>query len=109
MFCPFCGRQIDDKADVCLGCGRTVANVRVNAQRDSDSFGWWWLGFFFPLIGFILWCVWTGETPLRAKRAGWGALIGAITSVALVILFYAALIVLGFAAALYYEIKRLSL
>ena len=60
MFCPYCGKEIDNIADVCLGCGRSVKKIKNSAQQDSSSVGWWWLGFFFPLIGFILWCVWTG-------------------------------------------------
>ncbi len=88
MFCPYCGKEINDKADICLGCGRSVKNIKKPVEQDSNSFGWWWLGFFFPFIGFILWLVWTGNTPLRAKRVGWGALVGAIVLVALVILVF---------------------
>ncbi len=105
MYCQYCGKEINDQADVCLGCGRSVKSIRTPVERDSNSVGWWWLGFFFPLIGFILWLVWTGNTPIRAKRAGWGALIGMIVSVVLVILFYVAIIVfsvaLGISAAEY--------
>ena len=96
MYCPHCGREVNMQADICLGCGRSVKNLKKAAQNDSKSVGWWWLGFFFPLIGFILWLVWTGDTPIRARRAGWGALIGMIVSVALVILFYVLIIALSF-------------
>lgn len=108
MFCPYCGKEINENAAVCLGCGRSVKNIRKPAEQDSNSVGWWWLGFFFPLIGFILWIVWTGNTPLRAKRVGWGALVGAIVSVVLVILIYSAIFAFTFmvgmniADAMYY-------
>lgn len=88
MFCPYCGKQIDDKAAVCLGCGRSVQNITNKSMQDSSSAGWWWLGFLCPIVGFILWCVWTGSTPMRAKRVGWGALIGVITSIVLIVLYY---------------------
>ncbi len=101
MFCPYCGKEIGEMADVCLGCGRSVKEVKNN-QQDSSSVGWWWLGFFFPMVGFVLWCIWTGSTPIRAKRAGWGALVGAITSVVLVVLLYVAIFVLAFISAMYY-------
>ena len=94
MFCPYCGRPIDEKADVCLGCGCSVQTIKNKSHSDSQSVGWWWLGFFFPFIGFILWCVWTGTSPQKARRVGWGAIVGAIVSVALVILIYVVYIVL---------------
>ena len=36
------------------------------------------LGFFIPIVGLILYLVWKDQTPLKAKSAGKGALIGAI-------------------------------
>lgn len=102
MFCPYCGKEIAEKATICVGCGRSVKSINHPAQRDSSSVGWWWLGFFFPLLGFILWCVWTGNTPIKAKRVGWGSLIGVIVSVASVVLFYAALIFLAIAESAFY-------
>ena len=97
MFCPHCGKEINNNADICLGCGRSVKNITRAAEKDSNNVGWWWLGFFFPLIGFILWLVWTGDTPMRAKRAGMGALVGVIVSVALVVISYIAIIALSVA------------
>ena len=102
MYCPYCGKQIDDKAAVCLGCGCPVEKFKNRAQQDSNSVGWWWLGFFFPIIGFILWCVWTGTAPTKARRAGWGALVGAITSVALIIFLYAMIFGLAIFGIMYY-------
>lgn len=108
MYCPHCGREINMQADICLGCGRSVKKIKKSAQNDSKSVGWWWLGFFFPLIGFVLWLVWTGDTPIRAKRVGWGALIGTIVSVAVTILFcvlifvFSVMIGINIADSLYY-------
>lgn len=48
------------------------------ATEDSGSAGWGVLGFFFPVIGLILFLVWKGTKPLCAKNAGIGALIGVI-------------------------------
>ena len=53
---------------------------------DAPSGGYAALGFFFPLIGLILYLIWKDRTPLRAKSAGKGALAGVITSVSLSIL-----------------------
>ena len=102
MFCPYCGKMVGEAADICLGCGRSVKGIKNDAQQDSSSIGWWWLGFFFPIIGFVLWCIWTGSTPMKAKRAGWGALVGMITSVALLVIIYISIFVITFLSVMYY-------
>lgn len=93
MFCPYCGKEINDNADICLGCGRNVKNIKKPVcDNERASAGWWWLGFFFPLVGFILWLVWSSSMPLRAKKTGWGALVGVIVSVALSIICFVAVV-----------------
>lgn len=52
---------------------------------DSGSFGWAVLGFFFPLVGLILFLVWKDSMPLSAKKAGIGALVGVISEAVLAI------------------------
>ena len=44
------------------------------------------LGFFFPIVGLILYLVWKDQTPLKAHSAGKGALIGVIVWTALSII-----------------------
>ena len=56
------------------------------APIDSGSFGWAVLGFFFPLVGLILFLVWKDSKPLSGKKAGIGALVGVITEVVLTVL-----------------------
>ena len=87
MFCTNCGREIDEKAAICLGCGCEVKNVR-NSAKDTGSIGWGFLGFFVPLAGFILWAVLNDTQPKNAKKAGIGAIIGIIASVVGIILLY---------------------
>ena len=87
MFCTNCGREIDEKAAVCLGCGCEVKNAR-NSAKDTGSIGWGFLGFFVPLAGFILWAVLNDTQPKNAKKAGIGAIIGIIASVVGIILLY---------------------
>ncbi|MBQ7968882.1 MAG: zinc-ribbon domain-containing protein [Clostridia bacterium] len=97
MFCPNCGREVDDKAAVCVGCGRSLPKLNNNVgEQDSNSAGWWWLGFFIPVAGFIIWLVSSGTTPKKARKAGIGALVGIITSVVLFIAFYVIMFLLGF-------------
>ena len=56
---------------------------------DSGSIGWWFLGFFVPIVGLILYLVWKDEKPLSARRAGWGALISVIVGGVLGIGYFA--------------------
>ena len=53
-----------------------------HGENEDASKGWIALGFFFPLIGLILYLVWYDEHRRRAKYAGKGALISVIVSVA---------------------------
>lgn len=53
---------------------------------DSGSFGWAVLGFFFPIVGLILYLVWKDTKPKSAKQAGMGALVSVIINVVLVII-----------------------
>lgn len=53
---------------------------------DTGSFGWAVLGFFFPIVGLILFLVWKTEKPVSAKQAGMGALASVISTVVLWIL-----------------------
>lgn len=93
MFCPNCGKEISDLASVCVNCGATFSKSAQKAD-DSASAGWWWLGFLVPIAGLIIWLTCKDETPNRAKKAGWGALISTIVSVALVILYFIAVFAL---------------
>ncbi|GHV82392.1 hypothetical protein AGMMS49991_09500 [Spirochaetia bacterium] len=90
-YCSHCGSEVLDDAIVCVKCGCSVSNINQQAvgginPNDAPSSGFAVLGFFFPLIGLILWIVWNNTSPLKAKSTGKGALIGVITSAALSIL-----------------------
>lgn len=94
MFCKYCGKQIDDEGgSFCPYCGKHLLEncppagspaqpppypaPRYNLQ-DLPNGGWTVLGFFFPLVGFILYLVWQTTFPIRSKLCGKGALIGVI-------------------------------
>lgn len=53
---------------------------------DTGSFGWAVLGFFFPIVGLILYIVWKDTKPLSARKAGMGALVSVIAVVVIWIL-----------------------
>ena len=93
-FCKNCGRQIDDNAVICPGCG--VAQNNTPAPVDNGGFGWGLLGCCIPIVGLILFLVWKDQKPNTAKAAG----IGALISVGLSVLFYIIGAVAGVAAGM---------
>ena len=49
------------------------------AKQETHTFWWGVLGYFFPLVGLILFLVWREEKPKTAESAGIGALFSVIT------------------------------
>lgn len=104
MFCPNCGKELDDRAVLCPGCGRIINEsgftpaVKSGARPDdAPSAGFAVLCFFFPILGLILFLVWNNDYPQRAKSCGKGALISVIVGVAVgVITFIILLAVLPY-------------
>ncbi len=86
-YCSNCGSEVDPAAVVCVKCGAAVG-MRSPVQ-DAPNFGYALLGFFFPIVGLVLYLVWKDQTPLRAASAGKGALVAVI----LIGVLYACLII----------------
>ncbi len=84
-YCRECGTMISAKAITCPKCGATQNN-QTEVQRDEASAGLKVLSFFFPIIGLILFCVYSQNSPNAAKEYGKWALIGFITGLAVVII-----------------------
>ena len=101
MYCRSCGKNIDDSATYCINCGTRFDNKEVD---DQSSFGFAILGFFIPIVGLILFLIYEGEKPKRAKSAGKGALIGFITKIVLSIILVILYVV--FAATLFTNISN---
>lgn len=106
MYCRQCGKELPDGAQFCPYCGaasnaENAGGQNAARQNGSDngyaappyppypprpypnpqdiySGGWIALGFFFPLVGLILYLVWQTELPNRARACGKGALVGVI-------------------------------
>ena len=85
-FCTKCGKELVDEAVVCIHCGCAVAGATTATaatpvvENDAPSTGFAVLGFFFPMIGLILYLLNMNTAPLKAKSAGKGALAGVIAS-----------------------------
>jgi hypothetical protein len=73
MFCQHCGEKILKDAVICPHCG--CATGKTN-KEDEPSIGLNLVGFLFPLVGLILYCVFLSDTPKKANAIGKWALIG---------------------------------
>lgn len=89
-YCPNCGAEMMDDAVICVKCGKQVAPMvsATPAVRDASSPGYGILGFFIPIVGLVLYLNWKKDTPLRAKSAGIGALIGFIVNMVVYFIYY---------------------
>lgn len=71
--------------------GAKSQNVSATQSQQTDlegsTVGWGILGFFIPIVGFILWLIWKDEHPARAKSAGIGCLVSICLGVVGVILY----------------------
>ena len=76
MYCADCGKQIDDDSAYCKYCGAQTGAEKAPADAnkpptgyyyatDEESKGYAALGFFFPVVGFILWLVWQDKYRKR--------------------------------------------
>lgn len=79
--------------------GSKSQNVSATQSQQTDSegstVGWGILGFFIPIVGFILWLVWKDEHPARSRSAGIGCLVsvclGVVGSIIYIIILFAIL------------------
>lgn len=86
MYCSRCGREIDDKALTCPYCGtKTMNNINTAIINDRPSFGYAFISFIIPLVGFILYLIYRDERPKRAKSALKGAAAGIVVYILIVI------------------------
>ena len=80
-YCKKCGQPLEDDYKVCPFCGTSVKeeyhqNRSSRQTQDQNELLWGVLGFFFPIVGLVLFLLWQEQRPLSAKNAGIGALIG---------------------------------
>ncbi len=128
MFCKQCGKEIEDGSTFCPFCGASQADDAQAQQQaqpaqqaqpqygqyqppytaqptytappvQESGAGWGVLGFFFPVVGLILFLVWKDDHPARSKGAGIGALVGVIVSVVGTVLLYVLYFVIMMGAA----------
>ena len=93
-FCRNCGKEIDDRAVLCVHCG-TSQDPNQKQTEDNGGFGWGLLGCCVPVVGLVLFLVWKDTKPKTAKAAGIGALVSTILAVLFYIVYFAIIIGIG--------------
>jgi len=88
MYCKKCGTLLDDKVQFCTNCGSSQSEGTKAPAAEGSTFGFALLGFFFPLIGLIIFFVYENKKPCRAKSSLKGAIAGIITSVVISLIFF---------------------
>ncbi len=105
--CPYCGEPIDQKEskeDIVskrlsiLEENKTVREeidainkeysfsaMKEEKVEDPGSIWYAVLGYFVPIVGFILFLVWKNEKPKSAKQAGIGALISFVLNLVCIV------------------------
>lgn len=82
--------------------GLDASSTQVQSAKEGGTVGWGILGFFLPIVGFILWLVWKDEHPARSRSAGIGCLVsvclGVVGSILYLIILFA---ILGFGSGAY--------
>lgn len=89
-YCRKCGAVIDEEAVVCPHCGVQQQYFATPPVNDSGSVGWAFLGFFIPLVGFILWLAWMDNKPKCSRMAG----IGVLCFIVAIVVFMASLTIM---------------
>lgn len=84
-YCTHCGNPLDDKVAICPKCGVPQEGIKTTKSDSTDGWGWFFLGFWVPLCGLILYGTWISSRPNDAKKAGLGALIGTFIALLLVV------------------------
>ena len=93
MFCPNCGKVIDDRAVVCPCCGvSTGKNQAANTESNTLAIVGFVLSFFFALIGLICSIVgYKKSIELDGKGKGLavaGIIISSISLVIYLLIFF---------------------
>jgi len=87
MFCKNCGKEIDDKADICIHCGVKVSKLSTET-KDTPSNLAGVASCCFPVVGLILYFLWKDEKPKSSKLICKWTIAGFSISVICAIIYF---------------------
>ncbi|MCD7929432.1 MAG: zinc ribbon domain-containing protein [Clostridiales bacterium] len=77
LTCYHCGKTIGDTERRCPFCG-AVQPTATERISDTGSILWGILGFFFPVVGLVVYLAWRNAKPNNAQTCALGAVLGVI-------------------------------
>ncbi len=89
-YCKKCGKELLDDAAFCSACGAACKSLPAKPAeevKDGRSFSYALIGFFFPVVGLILYVVEQDKRPKRARSAVRGAVAGVAAGVLISVLY----------------------
>ena len=102
MFCKYCGKEINDDAEICVHCGRSTGRQNVQKSYEVDepktAIGIL-LGLFLGLIGLVIGLLLYPSNTIRRSTfiKGW---VGAfVVEIIVVIILY--VVIIGAAVSVY--------
>lgn len=85
MYCPNCGTNINENAEVCTNCGVNVLTFGSKTINTSENKANIWVNLIslccFPILGIIMYFVWKDQQPKTAKSALIFGIIGFVISI----------------------------
>lgn len=100
MFCPKCGKEIEDDAVVCVHCGRSLKQQpeeRAEYQTSKAGIGVV-MGLFLGLIGLIIGICMYPEQTIARKTFVKAWLITFLAEIAVVVVLYVIIFAVAFSA-----------
>lgn len=67
MYCPNCGKDVDERAEICVHCGVRVKEEQASNSVDNPSHLAGVASCCFPVVGLILYFLWKDDKPESAK------------------------------------------
>lgn len=95
MYCFNCGKQVDEGTKFCPYCGSALnkqptshddggyqpiyqQSASYPREDDAPSVGFFILSLFIPIVGIILYAIWSKDYPLKAKSCLKGFITGVV-------------------------------
>lgn len=89
-YCKECGSAVDERNKYCISCGNPMGPLSPKIEHHNleyeGSYAWFIMGFFFPVVGIVLFFVWLHNKRKSSRSALLGSFISIIVSVFLGIL-----------------------